>query len=175
MLAVWRRGRLGTVCARGAHPAWSSGPSTSPLDAMQRLAPSLAVALLCLSINASASDTLSPFDARSLREVQTLAALPGSISSTLGWHDGIADRGGRFNSTDVVDPALPMRRFVLGGASACCVLVAYEQGGRGYSVQVRAFVHGNSGWTQVRQWTLWTPPATLQELVKRIGVADDGV
>ncbi len=28
---VWRRGRLGTVCARGAHPAWSSGPSTSPL------------------------------------------------------------------------------------------------------------------------------------------------
>src|SRR5213080_1656245 len=30
--SVWRRGRLGTVCARGAHPAWSSGPSTSPLE-----------------------------------------------------------------------------------------------------------------------------------------------
>src|SRR5207237_5613520 len=30
-LAVGRRGRLGTVCARGACPAWSSGPSTSPL------------------------------------------------------------------------------------------------------------------------------------------------
>jgi hypothetical protein len=29
-----RRGRLGTVCARGAHRAWSSGPSTSPLGAM---------------------------------------------------------------------------------------------------------------------------------------------
>jgi len=29
---VWRRGRLGTVCARGADPAWSSGPSTSPLE-----------------------------------------------------------------------------------------------------------------------------------------------
>src|SRR5438477_13024542 len=28
---VWRRGRLGTVCARGAHPTWSCGPSTSPL------------------------------------------------------------------------------------------------------------------------------------------------
>jgi hypothetical protein len=26
-----RRGRLGTVCARGAPPAWPSGPSTSPL------------------------------------------------------------------------------------------------------------------------------------------------
>jgi hypothetical protein len=30
-----RRGRLGTVCARVACPAWSSGPSTSPLDNMQ--------------------------------------------------------------------------------------------------------------------------------------------
>ena len=29
--SVWRRGRLGTVCARGACLAWSSGPSTSPL------------------------------------------------------------------------------------------------------------------------------------------------
>ena len=109
------------MCARGACQAASRGRSTSPLDAMQRLAPSLAVALLGLSINASASDTLSPFDARSLREVQTLAALPGSISSTLGWHDGIADRGGRFNSTDVVDPALPMRRLVLEGATVDAV------------------------------------------------------
>src|SRR5213080_3448326 len=32
--SVWRRGRVGTVCARGACPAWSSGPSTSPLGAM---------------------------------------------------------------------------------------------------------------------------------------------
>src|SRR5437016_1912096 len=32
---VARRGRLGTVCARGACPAWSSGPSTSPLAAMR--------------------------------------------------------------------------------------------------------------------------------------------
>ena len=29
---VVRRGRWKTVCARGACPAWSSGPSTSPLD-----------------------------------------------------------------------------------------------------------------------------------------------
>jgi len=29
---VVRRGRRKTVCARGAHPTWSSGPSTSPLD-----------------------------------------------------------------------------------------------------------------------------------------------
>src|SRR6266478_684708 len=37
-LLVWRRGRLGTVCARDACPAWSSGPSTSPLGAaMSRL------------------------------------------------------------------------------------------------------------------------------------------
>ncbi len=29
--SVWRRGRWETVCARGARPGWSSGPSTSPL------------------------------------------------------------------------------------------------------------------------------------------------
>ncbi len=31
--SAWRRGRLGKVCARGACPTWSSGPSTSPLEA----------------------------------------------------------------------------------------------------------------------------------------------
>jgi hypothetical protein len=33
-LLVTRRGRGKTVCARGADLAWSSGPSTSPLDGM---------------------------------------------------------------------------------------------------------------------------------------------
>src|SRR5438876_188048 len=32
--SVWRRGRLGTVCSRGACPACSSGPSTSSLAAV---------------------------------------------------------------------------------------------------------------------------------------------
>jgi hypothetical protein len=31
----WLRGRLRTVCARVAWPAWSCGPSTSPLDARE--------------------------------------------------------------------------------------------------------------------------------------------
>src|SRR5882757_656428 len=31
-IAVWRRGRGKRLCARGACLAWSSGPSTSPLD-----------------------------------------------------------------------------------------------------------------------------------------------
>jgi len=34
--SVWRRGRLGTVCARDADLAWSSGPSTSPLESATR-------------------------------------------------------------------------------------------------------------------------------------------
>ena len=36
---VVRRGRLGTVCARVAFLAWSSGPSTSPLDLDMRVTP----------------------------------------------------------------------------------------------------------------------------------------
>ena len=37
-LRGWRRGRWKTVCARVACPAWSSGPSTSPLGATLRCA-----------------------------------------------------------------------------------------------------------------------------------------
>src|SRR5881275_3779185 len=37
-LLVWLRGRWKTVCARVAWPAWSSGPSTSPLGEWLRLA-----------------------------------------------------------------------------------------------------------------------------------------
>src|ERR1700730_10612340 len=33
--AAWRRGRLGTVCARGAYRALLCGPSTSPLGRNQ--------------------------------------------------------------------------------------------------------------------------------------------
>ena len=34
-----RRGRSKTVCTHGAHPTWSSGPSTSPLDGMETTSP----------------------------------------------------------------------------------------------------------------------------------------
>ena len=38
-MAVWRRGRGKRLCARGACLAWSSGPSTSPLDDMSNSYP----------------------------------------------------------------------------------------------------------------------------------------
>src|ERR1700730_11053239 len=34
--SVWRRGSREKLCARGACPAWSCGPSTSPLDVTYR-------------------------------------------------------------------------------------------------------------------------------------------
>jgi len=42
---VWLRGRWKTVCARVARPAWSRGPSTSPLGAMGK---SLLTTVLCV-------------------------------------------------------------------------------------------------------------------------------
>jgi hypothetical protein len=35
--SVWRRGCLGTVCARVACPTWSCGPSTSPLERIREI------------------------------------------------------------------------------------------------------------------------------------------
>ncbi len=46
------------MCARGAHRAWSCGPSTSPLELMRRI---VAIALAVTSLGAAAAET---FDAR---------------------------------------------------------------------------------------------------------------
>ena len=53
--------------------------------------------------------------------------------------DGIADRNGKYNPTDVVDVRLPMRRFVVVGLDGDATLVAIEHGGRGWSVEVVLF------------------------------------
>jgi hypothetical protein len=128
-----------------------------------------------LVADATLSETQQSFDVHSLAEVKTLAALPDSILSALGGHGGIADRGAPFNATDALSGPWPMRRFVLGSVSTCCVLVAYEQGGRGYSVQVRGYVHSATGWSEVRHWTLSKPPTGLEDLLKRIEAGGDGV
>ncbi len=44
----------------------------------------------------------------------------------------LADKGERFNSTDLVDSRLPMRRLIFAGGTATAWFVYYEHGGRGY-------------------------------------------
>jgi hypothetical protein len=77
---------------------------------------------------------------------------------------GIADRNGKYNATDVVFFSHPMRRFLIAGLDGDTTLVAIEQGGRGWRVEVTLF----NKTAVERNWTLFKSPKTLRELVDRL-------
>lgn len=87
-------------------------------------------------------------------EAQSLRELPAGIQALLGvglgGGDGIADQGDSFNAGDVVADNSPMRRFVLGIVNGSTAVVAVEQGGIGYSVQVLEFHQDGSTWEPAR-------------------------
>jgi len=78
--------------------------------------------------------------------------------------DGIADRDGKFNVTDVVDSKLPMRRFVLAGFNRRCALVAIERGGRGHRFEVLAFERADGKWRAKERWSVDPAPRSFREL-----------
>lgn len=87
-------------------------------------------------------------------EAQSLRELPAGIQALLGVGlgaaGGIADRGDRFNASDVAGDNLPMRRFALAILQSDTAVVALEQGGRGYSVRTVEFHLTGSTWEAVR-------------------------
>jgi hypothetical protein len=87
-------------------------------------------------------------------EAQSLRELPAGIQALLGVGlgaaGGIADRGDRFNPSDVEGDNLPMRRFALAILQSDTAVVALEQGGRGYSVRTVEFHLTGSTWEAVR-------------------------
>lgn len=107
-----------------------------------------------------------------LYEVKTLKALPQNLRTILGVEktglDGIADRDGRYNATDAVDPNLPWRRFIVAGMDGDAALIAVEHGGFGWFVDVTLFSNINDVPIERRAWGLYRPPRTLQTLVKAI-------
>ncbi len=115
------------------------------------------------------------FDGSEFVEVGSLALLPPAIQDSIGAKragaDGIAERGARFNTTDVVEPGLPMRRFVIAGLAPDAALVAYERGGRGYSVGILLFKWSGSRIRRVHSWTTYDPPDGLVGLIKAVRVA----
>jgi hypothetical protein len=66
-------------------------------------------------------------------EARSLQDLPPEIQAALGADalgmDGIADRGGHFNSSDVVDEKVPGRRFAAGGFAPGRAVVFVERAG----------------------------------------------
>jgi len=104
-----------------------------------------------------------------LVEAHSLEILPSQLNSLLGRDrsglEGIADRNGKFNVTDVVDNKLPMRRFVLAGLSASCAVVAVERGGRAHTYEVVMFERTDAKWRVAQRWSINAAPRSLQELV----------
>ena len=132
----------------------------------------LAALLISLATPLAAADVPFPVDTRSLVEVGSIEALPADVKRMLGRQntgvEGIADKWDRFNATDVTYNQLPMRRFIAGGAGPGSAVVAYEQGGRGYSIQAAAFALARSGWVKAGQWTLPDNPHTLRGLLQLV-------
>lgn len=143
-------------------------PHAEPL--VSAVAAYLITFMLIAPVPAIASAAV-PFviDASRLVEVQSVEQLPLDLKKILGRQkngiEGLADRRDEFNRTDVIDTKLPMRRFAIGGAGPGSALVAYEQGGRGYSIHAVAFALGTLGWVEVGEWTLQKTPDTLRGLL----------
>jgi hypothetical protein len=105
-----------------------------------------------------------------LSEIRTLRELPPALQNVLGvgnpGMDGIADRNGEYNATDLVDSRLPMRHFLVAGSDGDLTLVAIERGGRAWRVEVTLFKK-----TAIeRTWALSKSPETLRELVDRLPI-----
>ena len=141
--------------------------------------PAYAVAVCFVSILlivrlASAKPAVSaesdiPIDTSRLIQVGSIEAFPKDVQRILGRQnpgtEGIANSWEKFNATDVVDSRLPMRRFITGGVGPGSALVAYERGGRGYSIHAAAFALQPSGWEKVAEWRLSERTSSMRELI----------
>src|SRR5471030_298518 len=86
----------------------------------------------------------------------SLNELPVEVQGLLGRSvkgvSGIADMNEKFNPSDVIlDPAIPMRRLVNGGASDTCIRMTVEYGGRGYYTEQLEFHLTVHGWVKVAE------------------------
>lgn len=134
----------------------------------------LLMGLCLLSSGAFATDRVVYWREYSFKETSALAQLPASIVQQLQSHDGgaggVAEKTGPFNATDVVEQAGPTRRLLAAGRSGDTWLVAVEQGGRGYNIQVFLFAAG----VKQEQWTMagWPTPVTLNDVLERLPVTN---
>lgn len=82
--------------------------------------------------------------------IASIKALPPAVRHYLEAYRAteapIADAGEAFNAGDVMIDKTPQRRFVSGTATADCIFVTIEYGGRGYSVQTFNFRRNHDTW-----------------------------
>ena len=105
-----------------------------------------------------------------LTEARSLYELPGAIQSALGVGrsglEGVADKGRKYNVTDVVDSSLPMRRLLAAGGDSAVWIVALERGGRAYSVEVFEFAPLEP--IPKQTWILSNRPKTFEQVLRSI-------
>jgi hypothetical protein len=109
----------------------------------------LALTLMVVPGSAALVDTCSP---KVCRQISTLKQLPPEVVSSLGQ---IADRGARYNATDVIDSHLPMRRFLQASMTADQLIVQMECGGFAYHLERVSFRLTNNRWvieTSTVEW-----------------------
>lgn len=104
---------------------------------------------LCLAITGSCFAG-TRCDPGQLIEVRSLGKLPDAIRALLPRAtrglDGIADRGGQFNATDVIDESQPMRRFTPAAVGTTCAVIAVEHGGFVPGFDVAEYRLTAAGW-----------------------------
>lgn len=138
---------------------------------MQRAQYTLVASLLALCMGvATPCLAESGCDAAHLIEVRSLGTLPTAIrhllpSATHGL-DGIADRGGHFNVTDVVDHDLPMRRFSLAAVATTCAVIAAEYGGVAHGFEITEYRLTAAGWRLKWRRAVFSAPNSVAELLR---------
>lgn len=108
----------------------------------------LACALLMAGATGSAAAAAAP-----QQSVSRIAQLPAEVVAVLEEMGPIADPGGPFNDSDIVDTdhPIPGQRLVSGQAGPDLIVLTVERGGRGHSLAVMTFARVNGHWQLVSQ------------------------
>jgi hypothetical protein len=100
-------------------------------------------------------------------EARSLASLPDGVHATLvhAPHkpQEISDRGGPFNAGDFGGG--PFRRFALAAIGLNQLVVAVEDGGIAYWVEVWRFQRGATGWVGQQDRSVSTVPTSAKNLI----------
>lgn len=85
--------------------------------------------------------------------VVTIAQLPAEVQAVLDEMGPVADPGGAFSASDVVDAThpVPTQRLLSGQVGPDCILLTIEKGGRGYSHGLLQFERVGGHWQLVSQ------------------------
>lgn len=105
------------------------------------------VLILCVAGLALAGPASAAPDSAPVWSMATsLAGLPPEVSAYLTENTGLADHGGAYNDSCVVNPYIPSTRFVIAALGDGVTIVAIEHGGRGRSINTWAFRQENNQW-----------------------------